>query len=63
VSTDPQPLLVDSRTAARMLAVSPRTLWSLTRQKTIQIVRIGRAVRFAVSELQRFVEQKKGSEQ
>ena len=63
MSTDPQPLLVDSRTAARMLAVSPRTLWSLTRQKTIQIVRIGRAVRFAVSELQRFVEQKKGSEQ
>ncbi len=50
-------LLVDSREAARMLAVSPRTLWSLSSPRgPVPVVKIGRAVRFKVADLERFVE-------
>ena len=50
------PLLVDSRTAAKLLAVSERTLWSLTASGEVRCVRIGRAVRYAISDLSAYVE-------
>jgi excisionase family DNA binding protein len=50
-----EPLLVTADEAARLLAVSPRTLWSLTDAGEILPVRIGRSVRYSVGELQAFV--------
>jgi hypothetical protein len=48
-------LLVTSRDAARMLSISERTLWSVTKQRRLRCVRIGRAVRYAVGDLEAFV--------
>ena len=54
-STTP-PLLVDAREAARLLAISPRTLWSLSKTGEIPVVRLGkRAVRYDPEALRRRV--------
>jgi hypothetical protein len=53
----PPKLLVDSRTAAKMLSISPRTLWSLTAPRgPIRSVRFGRALRYAVRDLEAAIE-------
>ncbi len=44
-------LLVDTREASRLLAISPRTLWQLTKREAIPSVRIGRSVRYRVADL------------
>jgi excisionase family DNA binding protein len=49
-----RPLLVDERTAARMLGVSPRTVWDLAHRGELRRVLIGRAVRYRVSDLHEF---------
>ena len=49
-------LLLNARDAAKALAISERKLWDLTNQKVIRSIRIGRAVRYLVSDLQDFVE-------
>jgi excisionase family DNA binding protein len=51
----PQALLVDAREAARLLAISERKLWSLTNCGEIPCVRVGRAVRYPVDDLQRWI--------
>jgi predicted DNA-binding transcriptional regulator AlpA len=63
-STSPaalQPLLVDVREAARLLACSERTLWGLTSPRgPIPSVKIGRrSVRYSVADLQAFVDAQK----
>jgi excisionase family DNA binding protein len=51
-----EPLLLMSREAAKLLAVSERTLWGLTVPRgPIPTVKIGRCVRFALTDLQAFV--------
>jgi len=45
--------------AANALAISPRKLWGLTRSGEITCVRIGRAVRYSVQDLQAFIEAKR----
>lgn len=52
---EPEPLLVDSAKAARMLGISSRTLFSLQASGHLRPTRIGRSVRFSIAELQRFV--------
>lgn len=47
--------LLNSREAARMLSISPRTLWSLTSSRQIPHLRIGRAVRYRVGDLKNWV--------
>lgn len=42
--------------AARFLAIGRTKLWELTAAKDIQVVRIGRQLRFQRSELQAFIE-------
>jgi hypothetical protein len=54
------PLLVDAPTAARMLSISPRTLWQLTRDGAVRAVRLGRAVRYDVRDLTALVDGLKG---
>jgi excisionase family DNA binding protein len=44
-------ILVDAREASRLLAISPRTLWQLTKQQLVPTVRIGRSVRYRVADL------------
>ncbi len=54
-TTQPTPLLVDSPTAARMLACCEKTLWTLRKTGKLPAVRFGkRAVRFRVADLEAF---------
>lgn len=59
----PPPLLVDAKEAARLLCVSPRKLWSLTASAQILPIRIGRLVRYAVADLQAFIERQRDRRQ
>jgi excisionase family DNA binding protein len=58
---DPQKLLVSSREAAKILAISERTLWTLTKIGRIPFVQIGGAKRYAIADLLRFIEQQRRS--
>ena len=51
-------LLVDSREAARLLAISPRSLWSLTKAGDIPAVRLGRSVRYSTESLRVWIVQR-----
>jgi excisionase family DNA binding protein len=53
-------LLLTAQEAAKALAVSPRTLWSLTKNGAIPCVRIGRSVRYMLADLQAWAESQKG---
>jgi predicted DNA-binding transcriptional regulator AlpA len=54
-------LLLTSREAAATLAVSERTLWGLTAPRgPIRPVRVGRAIRYAPTELQRWIDSRQG---
>ncbi len=49
-------LLVSPREAARMLAVSERTLFSLRKAGAIPAVQVGRCVRYSLDDLRRWIE-------
>ena len=56
-------LLLTAAEAAKALAISPRTLWSLTDSGKIPCVRIGRSVRYDPVDLRAWINsQKSGSE-
>lgn len=50
-----QPILISEREAARLLGVSDRTVWQMRKDGKIKAVKIGAAVRYARSELDRFI--------
>jgi len=50
-----KPILLRTKEAAELLAISPRKLWELTDCGEIPCLRIGRAVRYAVEDLQQWV--------
>ena len=50
-------LLVTAPEAARLLSISERLLWTWTKQKKIRVLRLGRAVRYAMSALEEFIRQ------
>jgi excisionase family DNA binding protein len=52
----PAPVLMMARDAAAALSVCQKTLWALTRDGKLPVVRIGRAVRYDVADLRRFIE-------
>ena len=56
-----QPLLLATRDAARALGISERKLADLKSSGEIAHVRIGRAVRFAVTDLQAYIDSKKAT--
>ncbi len=58
-SRSPQ-LLLKAEDAARALAISPRTLWSLTKCGEIPCVRLMRSVRYDPQDLARFIDAQKG---
>jgi excisionase family DNA binding protein len=43
--------------AAEMLALSPKTLWQWIGERRIGVVRLGRAVRIPLSEIERLMEE------
>jgi excisionase family DNA binding protein len=51
-------LLVSPREAARMLSISERTLYSLTKAGEIPALKLVRAVRYRVADLEAWVERK-----
>jgi excisionase family DNA binding protein len=51
--------LLTAAESARWLAISPRTLWQLTKNKAIKCIRIGRKVRYDLRDLVEFVNEKK----
>lgn len=53
---DVDPLVVDGDAAARLLAISPRTLFTLRQAGEIGHIRIRGAVRYAVADLEKFVQ-------
>lgn len=55
------PTLVRPKDAAAMLAVSPRTLWSLTASGSLRCLRIGRSLRYDLQDLVRWIEQQKAA--
>ena len=51
-----RPLLVSVNEAARILGVGRTTIYELVNRRELRPVRIGRALRFPISELEQFVE-------
>lgn len=56
-----EPLLVTPREAAVLLSISERKLWELAAHGDIKRVKVGRSVRYELSELRRFVEASGGA--
>ena len=54
--TEPQPLLVDAEGAAHYLSCSRSTVYALIDRGELKGVKIGRARRFTLAELQALVE-------
>jgi len=51
-----QPLVaVGAKEAARLLSISERSLWTLTKDGKIHAARVGRKLLYSVDELKRFV--------
>ena len=53
-----RPMLVTTDEAARLLAVSVRTLANLETRRELPAVRIGRAKRYRLSDIEAFIERK-----
>ena len=53
------PLLVNAAEAARLLAVSERTLWSMTASGEVPYVRVRRALRYSPADLSAWIEARK----
>jgi hypothetical protein len=49
-------LLLKPKEAAAALGISPRLLWSLTRDETIPAIRLRNAVRYSPAALQQFID-------
>lgn len=54
-ATGTQRLLLTPREAAKALAICEKTLWSLTKRGELPAVRLGRSVRYAISDLEAFI--------
>ena len=57
-----KPRLVKVKAAADYLAISERKLWDLSQNGIIPVVRLGRATRYDLIDLDRFIEKMKGIE-
>lgn len=51
--------LVNVQDAAKYLCISQRTLWTLTKSNKLPVIKIGRAVRYDLQDLEAFVLQHK----
>ena len=53
-----EPLAVGTKQAAKMLSISERSLWQLTKDERIHAVRIGRKLLYGIDELKRFINER-----
>jgi excisionase family DNA binding protein len=53
---DIQPKLLTAAQTATYLSISERKLWNLTNENAIPCIRIGRSVRYSVSDLDLWIE-------
>jgi excisionase family DNA binding protein len=51
-------LLLSAREAAKALSVCEKTLWTLTKNGEIPVIRMGRAVRYPVDGLRKWISEK-----
>jgi excisionase family DNA binding protein len=56
-SSTPESRLLDVREAAQFLAITVSTLYGWVWQRKISFVKLGRALRFDIADLRRFVDQ------
>ncbi|UCD51439.1 MAG: helix-turn-helix domain-containing protein [Phycisphaerales bacterium] len=56
-----QPLLLTARQTARLLSISERSLYSLTKAGDLPAVRIGRSVRYDPADIRAWIEGAKKS--
>ena len=61
-STAPEPLLLSATEAARMLSISPRTLWTMTATGEMPCVRIRGRVLYDMHDLRTYIETNKERE-
>jgi len=61
IHNEPVPLLLRPCEAARVLALSPRKLWSLTNMGTIPSIRIDGCVRYDPEDLKKWIQNQKKS--
>jgi excisionase family DNA binding protein len=54
----PDRIAVGAKQAAKLLSISERSLWQLTKDKKIPATRVGRKWIYSVNELRRFVGEK-----
>lgn len=52
-------LLMTARETAEALSISERKLWDLTNENEIPAIRIGRSVRYAIEDIQLWIETKR----
>ena len=50
-----EPLLISAKTAAKMLSISVRYLYTLTKDRQIGVVAVGRKRLYRIADIQRFV--------
>jgi excisionase family DNA binding protein len=60
-ATNPDPLLLTVRQAARALALCDKTLHELTKRGELPCIRYGRAVRYDVADLRAWIAAKKST--
>ena len=54
------PLLVNTREAAKLLSICPRTLWAMQKSGEIPVIRLGRMIRFDVKDLEALIAERRG---
>jgi excisionase family DNA binding protein len=57
-TSSPQSLLVKPDEAAKLLSISSRTLWTLTREGVVPCVRLGKSVRYSLQTLRDVIAQR-----
>jgi len=53
------PRLINAKEAATYLAISERKLWGMSKSNIIPVVRLGRAVRYDINDLNAFISEAK----
>ena len=56
-----KPMLLTARQTARMLAISERSLYSITKDGQLPAVRIGRSVRYDPTDIHNWIESAKSA--
>jgi hypothetical protein len=57
VAESAAPLLLKPHDAARVLAISPRQLWALTKKGVIPCIRLGHCLRYDATSLREWIQQ------